>query len=56
MSPRSSKKPARESSADAPAPDVYVGLLFVGFLSLVAGCVLIALELTNQYAWKAFGS
>lgn len=42
MSPRSSN--------ESPAPDIYVGLLFVSVASLIAGIVFLALKL-NQYDW-----
>lgn len=32
--------------------DVYTGLLFVGFLAVVTGCALLAVELT-KYDWTA---
>jgi hypothetical protein len=51
MSPRSSKK----SKGPAPAPDVYVALLFVAVASLIVGISLLALEL-NAYEWKLPGS
>lgn len=50
MSPRSSKK----SKGPAPAPDVYVALLFVAVASLIVGISLLALEL-NAYEWKLPG-
>ena len=47
MSPRSSDpKPAGSS-----APDIYVGLLFVAVSALIAGCIFLALEL-SQYGWQ----
>lgn len=45
MSPRSSSKGGN------PAPDVYVGLLFVSVSALIAGCIFLALAL-NAYDWK----
>ncbi len=58
MSPRNSKKKpaakakakAKTSSGEAPQADVYVGLLFVGVASLVAGIVFLVLEL-QAYEW-----
>jgi hypothetical protein len=44
MSPRSSK------SADAPEPDIYVGLMFVSVAALITGIVFLILEL-GQYGW-----
>jgi hypothetical protein len=32
-------------------PDVYVGLLFVSISALIAGIILLVLEL-NEYAWQ----
>jgi hypothetical protein len=52
MSPRSSSP--RKSKGPPPAPDVYVGLLFVAVASLVVGCILLALEL-NAYEWSLPG-
>lgn len=43
MSPRS-------SSSGSPAPDVYVGLLFVSVAALIAGCIFLALAL-DKYDW-----
>ena len=51
MSPRSSKK----AKGPAPAPDVYVALLFVAVASLIVGISLLALEL-NAYEWKLPGT
>lgn len=34
-----------------PAPDVYVGLLFVAVASLITGCIFLVLEL-NSYGWQ----
>lgn len=42
MSPRSS---------EPTSPDIYVGLLFVSFASLVAGIIFLCLTL-NEYGWK----
>ncbi len=59
MSPRStkSKKAAKTktkskggSSADKPSVDVYTGLLLSGFLAVVTGCALLAVELA-KYKW-----
>jgi len=52
MSPRSSspKKPA----GPAPAPDIYVGLLFAAVAALTTGCVFLALEL-QSYDWMLPG-
>ena len=61
MSPRSSKtktkaKPkkvkAGGTSGDKPAMDVYTGLLMAGFLAVVTGCALLAVEL-SKYDWTA---
>lgn len=41
---------SRRSSED-PAPDVYVGLLFVAVGSLITGCIFLALEL-SRYGWQ----
>ena len=49
MSPRSSSP--RKSRGPAPAPDVYVALLFVAVASLVIGISLLAMEL-NVYNWE----
>jgi hypothetical protein len=51
MSARSSKK----AKGPAPAPDVYVALLFVAVASLIVGISLLALEL-NAYEWKLPGA
>lgn len=45
MSRRSS-----DSSTKAP-PDTFVGLLFVSVAALIAGIILLVLEL-NNYAWQ----
>jgi hypothetical protein len=54
MSPRSSKpkkgKSERKSSSNKPGVDIYTGLLFAGFLAVVIGCVLLAVEL-GKYDW-----
>lgn len=42
-------------SGEKPVVGVYSALMFVAFAALVAGCVLLSLELT-KYEWKAFGS
>lgn len=34
-----------------PAPDIYVGLLFVAVASLITGCIFLVLEL-NSYGWQ----
>lgn len=44
MSPRSSDK-------NEPAPDIYVGLLFVSFAALVTGIIFLVLEL-SKYGGK----
>jgi hypothetical protein len=60
MSPRSSKPKktktekktsGKKSSGNQPAVDVYTGLLFAGFLALVTGCALLAVEL-SKYKWE----
>lgn len=43
MSPQSSE-------GNSPAPDVYVGLLFVSVAALITGCVFLVMEL-NKYDW-----
>jgi hypothetical protein len=48
MPPRSSKP---QPGGGAPAPDIYVGLLFVAVTALIAGCVFLALEL-GKYNWQ----
>jgi hypothetical protein len=55
MSPRSSKPKkakgkASRSSANKPPVDAYTGLLFAGFLAVVVGCALLAVEL-GKYDW-----
>jgi len=51
MSPRSSKKTKKSKSAsNRPPVDAYTGLLFAGFLAVVTGCALLAVELT-KYDW-----
>ncbi len=47
MSPRNYERTGNSS----PAPDVYVGLLFVSLAALVAGITFLVLEL-NAYDWK----
>lgn len=43
---------SRQSSAsEDPAPDVYVGLLFVAVGAMLTGCIFLALELSS-YGWK----
>jgi len=44
MSPQSSDRNA--------APDIYVGLLFVAVSALIAGCIILILQL-NKYDWTA---
>ena len=51
MSPRDSEKKTKSSGA-SPAPDVYVGLLFVAVAALITGCIFLALEL-EKYGWQA---
>jgi hypothetical protein len=41
----------RKSSAEAPVPDIYVGLLFVSFSALIAGTIMLVLEL-QKYGWQ----
>jgi hypothetical protein len=41
---------SRRSSED-PAPDVYVGLLFVSVAALITGIIFLTLEL-NSYGWQ----
>lgn len=43
MSPQS-------SDGNSPAPDVYVGLLFVSVAALITGCVFLVMKL-NEYNW-----
>ena len=43
MSPR--------SSSEGPAPDIYVGLLFVSLAALITGIVFLVRELT-KYGWS----
>ena len=56
MSPRSSKtktkkaKSEKKGSSNKPSVDVYTGLLFAGFLAVLTGCVLLAVEL-GKYDW-----
>ena len=33
-----------------PAPDIYVGLLFVAVAALITGCLFLVVEL-NSYGW-----
>jgi hypothetical protein len=47
MSPRNSKKKA---PSEAPAPDVYVGLLFVGLAALITGIIFLVLEIGKYNA------
>ncbi len=57
MSPRSSKKKSKKKPAKkkgggpSPAPDVYVGLLFVSLSALTTGIIFLVLELGN-YGWQ----
>jgi len=44
MSPRS-------SSGEGPAPDIYVGLLFVSLAALLFGIFFLVMEL-GKYEWK----
>ena len=39
-----------QPNSDKPAPDVYVGLMFVAVSALILGCVFLVLEL-NKYDW-----
>jgi hypothetical protein len=39
------------SSNESPAPDIYVGLLFVSLMALLLGITFLVLEL-NKYEWK----
>jgi hypothetical protein len=43
MSPRNSN--------EAPAADIYVGLLFVSLASLIVGIIFLVMEL-GEYGWK----
>ena len=52
MPPRSSKP--QTPGGGSPAPDIYVGLLFVAVAALVAGCVFLAMEL-GKYNWQLGG-
>ena len=59
MSPRSSKPKknkakAERKSGNQPGVDVYTGLLFAGFLAVVTGCALLAVEL-SKYDWTMGG-
>ncbi len=54
MSPRDSEKKSKPASGASPAPDVYVGLLFVAVAALIAGCIFLAMEL-NEYGWQMAG-
>ena len=42
---------APRNADNAPAPDVYVSLLFVSLAALTAGIIMLVLEL-NKYEWK----
>lgn len=48
MSPRSSSQTKPKA---APAPDIYVGLLFVSVAALIGGITFLVLEL-NKYGWQ----
>jgi len=48
MSPPSSRQ---GKSKSAPAPDIYVGLLFVSVAALIGGITFLVLEL-EKYAWQ----
>jgi hypothetical protein len=52
MSPRSSSP--RKPKGPPPAPDVYVGLLFVAVACLCVGCILLYLE-ANAYEFSLPG-
>ena len=41
---------SRRTTAATPEPNIYVGLLFVAFVSLAAAVIFLVLEL-NQYNW-----
>jgi len=47
MSPQGSEKKSKSS----PAPDVYVGLLFVAVAALITGCIFLYFEL-EKYGWQ----
>ena len=49
MPPRSSKP--QSPGGGSPAPDIYVGLLFVAVSALIAGCIFLAYEL-DKYGWQ----
>jgi hypothetical protein len=57
MSPRDSKPKkakkakVKKSSGPAPAPDVYVGLMFVSLAALTLGVIFLVLEL-GEYGWQ----
>ncbi len=42
---------APRKTDDAPAPDIYVSLLFVSLAALIMGIVMLVLEL-GKYGWK----
>jgi hypothetical protein len=42
---------APRNTENSPAPDIYVSLLFVSLASLIAGIVMLVLEL-GKYNWK----
>ena len=54
MSPRNSEKKSKSSSGASPAPDIYVGLLFVAVAALITGCIFLAMEL-EKYGWQMAG-
>jgi len=53
MSPRDSKKKKKpkKKGGPSPAPDVYVGLLFVSLAALTTGIIFLVLEL-GEYGWQ----
>jgi hypothetical protein len=42
---------ARKTTEEAPAPDIYVGLLFVSLAALITGTVMLVMEL-GKYGWQ----
>ena len=38
-------------NSESPTPDIYVGLLFVSVAALIAGCIFLALEM-SEYGWQ----
>lgn len=42
---------APRNTENAPAPDIYVSLLFVSLAALITGIVMLVLEL-GKYGWK----